>query len=107
MSWRPLIGFVLLTGCMTSRPDAGVDGPDGSPALPDWPLYVPGLPGIGTHTLAFRRLHSPTATTLATDPIRTVATSTIIASVGRGDASGFARPTDNKGNAPYPQLDTT
>jgi hypothetical protein len=64
-----------------------------------------GLPGVGAHGIAYYHLGSNNETSIATPSLDTQPTgSTMIVAVGRGMLSGFALPTDNKGNAPYQQL---
>jgi predicted small lipoprotein YifL len=62
-------------------------------------------PGFGVSAVAYQ-LYQTTSSPLVTSPIATqLSGSTIVASVGRGNISGFGTlPSDNKGNAPYLQL---
>lgn len=83
--------LLLAAGCGSSpgRPDAG---------------HTPGMPGAGAHGLSFYHLGDPNPTSITTPAMPTGASgSTIVVSVGRGDNTLFALPTDNKGNAPYQQ----
>lgn len=65
----------------------------------------PGAPAAGAHGLAYFRVESH-AEVLATPAMSTADGSTIVVSVGRGNAGAFVAPTDNRGNGAYPQLDT-
>jgi hypothetical protein len=64
-------------------------------------------PTLGAHGLAYFRVgDNPSAIdtpAMATQP----SGSTLLVSVGRGDRDAFTLPTDNKGNTPFVQLDTT
>jgi hypothetical protein len=55
------------------------------------------MPGLGAHALSFFRYHAGSPSSIATSPMTTQPGSMIIASVGRGDNTAFALPTDNKG----------
>jgi hypothetical protein len=92
-----LIVGVLAAGCVS---DAS------HPEVPDPPLYVPGSPGLGAHSLTFHRYHaSSNPSTIRTDEMMTAPTgSTVVVSVGRGSFGAHDLPTDNKGNTPYEQL---
>jgi hypothetical protein len=82
-------GLALLAGCLSS------------PAQPEVPGHTPGTPGIGSHALSFYRYEASSPPSIETAPMTTQPSgSTIIVSVGRGDASAFALPADNKGNTP-------
>jgi hypothetical protein len=71
----------------------------------DAPVHTPGMPGYGAHGLRYYGLHTNEETSIATPSMTTQASgSTMIVSVGRGDITAFALPTDSKGNAPYRQL---
>ena len=84
----------------------GCGGSSGSPDAPGDP--PPGTPGVGAHALVYYGLHTNEVASIATPSLTTQATgSMIIVSVGRGEIAAFEPPTDNKGNGPYPQLDTT
>lgn len=86
----------LLAGCGGKDGEGAADGrSDGA---------IPAT--VGAHALVFQRIGGGKAA-LATPALATRAGgSTILVSVGRGDASAFRLPTDNKGNAPYVQLGT-
>ncbi|HEX3759259.1 MAG TPA: hypothetical protein VHW23_11150 [Kofleriaceae bacterium] len=96
--------MLLAAGCSKSPSSPGGPGP-----LPgDGPTNTPGMPGLGGHGLAYYKLADPgtpaSATSIATPKLTTSATgSTIVVSVGRGDATRFtgAALTDTAGNAPY------
>jgi hypothetical protein len=66
------------------------------------------MPGLGAHGIADYHLSDmPDAVSISTPAMTTHASgSTIVVSVGRGDNTLFAVPTDNKGNSPYQQKDT-
>lgn len=93
-----LASLALLTGgslgCSGGKPGNGSD--DEEPGLP--------LTALGEHALVFQRIDGGRAT-LSTPPLSTAATgSMLLVSVGRGAASAFSLPTDNKGNAAFTQL---
>lgn len=95
---RCLALAVVLTGCGT---DVITPGPDAAT-----PIHIPGEPGVGAHGLAFYRFSQNSPTTISLPTMSTQTTgSTMIVSEGRGNRFVFAPPTDNKGNAPYQQLD--
>lgn len=90
--------LALLTGgslgCSGGKPGNGSD--DEEPGLP--------LTALGEHALVFQRIDGGKAT-LSTPPLSTAATgSMLLVSAGRGAASAFSLPTDNKGNAAFTQL---
>lgn len=63
-----------------------------------------GMASAGAHALTYYKLGANPAIAISTPPITTQDSgSTIVVSVGRGNASLFALPTDNKGNTPYVQ----
>jgi hypothetical protein len=110
---------ILLTfaGCSSSATalDAST-GPRGDAAVTDAiatdgldrdaPDHIPGTPGLGAHGIKFYHLDASNAASITTSLTATQASgSTIVVSVGRGDNTLFAIPTDNKLNAPYQQLD--
>jgi hypothetical protein len=68
------------------------------------------MPGLGAHGMSFYHLDDPGhrgAQSISTPALTTQSSgSTIVVSVGRGDNTLFALPTDNKGNTPYQQLGT-
>ncbi|MEO7734478.1 MAG: hypothetical protein ABIY55_26215 [Kofleriaceae bacterium] len=71
----------------------------------DAPAHVPGTPGLGAHAIKFYHLDASDAPSITASLKATQASgSTIVVSVGRGDNTLFAIPTDNKLNAPYGQL---
>jgi hypothetical protein len=64
------------------------------------------MPGLGAHAMSFFHLGAvdPGTTSITTPAMATRSSgSTIVVSVGRGDNTLFALPTDNRGNAPYQQ----
>ncbi|MFO0549038.1 MAG: hypothetical protein U0271_11665 [Polyangiaceae bacterium] len=62
-------------------------------------------PAVGAHGLSYYGYGANQEPTLDSPALSTQsAGSTLIVSVGRGDASAFALPTDNKGNTPFLQL---
>lgn len=63
----------------------------------------PGSPAAGAHGLAYFRFESHIEV-LSTPAMSTAEGSTIVVSVGRGNAGAFVAPTDNRGNGAYPQL---
>lgn len=78
----------------------GGNGQGGEGGIPS-----PGDPGLGAHGLAYYGYGANQATTLDSPALSTQASgSTLVVSVGRGDASAFALPTDNKGNSPFQAL---
>ena len=99
---------LAVAGCSSSAvgPDAvmppAIDG-----ASTDTPPPT-GATGLGAHTLVYYGLHTNDVASIMTSAIATKPTgSVMIVSVGRGQISAFARPTDNKSNGPYPQLGET
>jgi hypothetical protein len=100
-------------GSQSVKPDApgGVPGDGATGDVPgdgatgDVPGHTPGMPGLGAHGLADYHLADvPDAVSISTPAMTTHASgSTIVVSVGRGDNTLFAVPTDNKGNSPYQQ----
>ncbi|TMQ20178.1 MAG: hypothetical protein E6J91_04570 [Deltaproteobacteria bacterium] len=86
--------------------DSPSDGPSDGPGV-DVPPHIPGMPGAGAHGMRFYHLGDPSApstSSITTPAMTTQATgSTIVVSVGRGDDTLFALPTDTRGNAPYQQ----
>jgi hypothetical protein len=114
MKWLWLCAALAAAGCGGDGGDGGGDGDapagdgggDGDGAATDGPTGDGAISGVGAHALAYYRVESH-GETLSTPPMTTRASgSTIVVSVGRGDATGFATPTDNQGNAPYAQLGT-
>ena len=105
---RILACVALAAGCgsQSVKPDAPNGIPnDGAPT--DVPGHTPGMPGLGAHSLSFYPLNSSNASSISTPAMTTQPSgSTIVVSVGRGDNTLFALPTDNKGNAPYRQQGT-
>lgn len=106
-SMRRSVGFVVLSGLFAagcSHTQTPVDSSLDAPGVPG----NPGEPGVGAHALVYYKLDQDEAARAITTPaLTTQATgSTIIVSVGRGDNTQFALPTDSKSNAPYLQLDT-
>jgi len=122
-----VLGTLAVVGC--ARPLAVVDGSvqpgdganndgastDGSPTdtppidgpSPDVPGHTPGTPGLGAHAMAFYHLEASSASSISTPAMATQPSGgTIVVSVGRGYNPLFALPTDNKGNAPYQQIDS-
>jgi hypothetical protein len=96
------LGVLLTAGC--SKHGTGPDAPVFD--APDVPGN-PGDPGLGGHGLHYYRLNATQAASIATPPVTTQPRgSTIIVSVGRGNNTLFALPTDSNGNAPYQQLGT-
>ena len=70
-------------------------------------VNVPGAPGLGAHGLSFFRYDVNSPTTISSPVMSTQpANSTMIESIGRGNFSAHALPTDTKGNTPYQRLDT-
>jgi hypothetical protein len=69
------------------------------------------MPGLGAHGMSFYHLSDMNhagARSISTPSMTTQPSgSTIVASVGRGDITLFAVPTDNKGNSPYKQQGST
>src|SRR5262245_24080928 len=70
----------------------------------DGPGHTPGTPGLGAHGLSFYHLADPgqpsSTTSISTPKLTSQASgSTIIVSVGRGDNTLFASPTDRAGNS--------
>jgi hypothetical protein len=93
--YRPAVLLAVLAAC---------GAPSAPPGAPDGPPHVPGEPGAGAHALAYYRYESHDVT-IDTPPMTTQASgSTIVVSVGRGDAGAFAAPTDDRGNV-YAPLD--
>jgi len=71
-----------------------------------WGFTTP-TPSLGAHNLVFLRLFENVAS-LSTGPMNTQTLgSTILACVARGNILLHSLPTDNMGNAPYVQQDTT
>jgi hypothetical protein len=112
-------GLVVAVGCGKSAigPDApggsdGTGGPrDGSPddGVPiDALTHIPGMPGLGAHGIKdYHLTEMPDELSISTPSMTTNSSgSTIVVSVGRGDNTLFAIPTDNKGNSPYQQQDS-
>jgi len=88
-------GLALLVGCASS------------PAQPDVPGHTPGMPGLGAHALNHYVQGATSAPSISAAMTTQPSGSTIVVSVGRGIIEQFELPTDNKGNAPYQQQDTT
>jgi hypothetical protein len=115
-------GLLLVLGCgkPAAGPDAPGSGSDGttSPgdgtaqpavdaALLDVPGHTPGMPGLGAHGMKYYHLDKSSASSIVTPQMATQSSgSTIVVSIGRGDNTLFALPTDNKGNVPYQQQGT-
>ena len=97
----------LLVGCGSST--AHPDGPGGGPIDGgDVPGHTPGMPGLGAYALNHYGVGESTAPSISTPPRTTQSTgSTIIVGIGRGNKMLFTKPTDNKGNGPYPQQGQT
>jgi hypothetical protein len=84
-------------------PDSAVGVPDASP---DGPGHAPGTPHEGAHALSFIKFHAMDSPTVTTTPMATQPSgSTMIVGIGRGDASAFVLPTDNKSGV-FQQLGT-
>jgi len=64
-------------------------------------------PTLGAHGLSFYRFNASSPTSISTPAMSTHDGSTLVVSIGRGDISAFALPTDSFGNTPYAQRDTT
>jgi hypothetical protein len=96
---RPIDGPAI-----DARPPPPIDA---APALDataiDAAPRPPGTPGLGAHGLSFYRVGEDTNLLPISSPALTTQASgsTIIVSVGRGNAMLFALPTDNHGNTPY------
>jgi hypothetical protein len=95
-------GLLVVVGCGAPMPVGNPGAPDGGsldgPPV-DVPEHIPGMPGAGAHALSFYRYRAGSPSSIATAPMATHPTgSTIVVAVGRGDATAFALPTDNKGN---------
>lgn len=98
---------LVLVGCSSSslKPDAPATD---APAIDGAGDPVPGTTRVGAHTLVYYGLHANTDAAITTTPFSIrPAGSLMIVSVAHGDIAAFARPTDNKGNGPYPQLGAT
>ncbi|HEY0194544.1 MAG TPA: hypothetical protein VGC42_25705 [Kofleriaceae bacterium] len=97
----------LAIGCGSSserQPDAPLGSGSGSGSGSD---QGTGNAAVGAHAINYYKLGANPAISLSTPPITTQASgSTIVVSVGRGNATLFALPTDSKGNAPYVQQGT-
>jgi hypothetical protein len=93
---------VLAIGCGSSsekQADAPLQPGSGSGSN-----HGTGMASVGGHSLAYYKLGANPASTLSTPPITTQDSgSTLVVSVGRGNADLFALPTDNMGNTPYVQ----
>jgi len=85
---------------------AAVDGIAADALVHDAPAHIPGTPGLGAHGIKFYHLDASDAPSIAASLMTKTSGSTIVLSVGRGDNTLFAIPTDNKLNAPYQQLGT-
>ncbi|MEZ4364526.1 MAG: hypothetical protein R3B48_30395 [Kofleriaceae bacterium] len=97
--WRLVWIAFLASSWVACGSDKTSLSPDGA-ALPDGASPPP---SVGTHAIVFQRLNGGLST-LSTPALATTATgSTLVVSVGRGDFSAFAAPTDNKANT-YQQL---
>lgn len=65
-------------------------------------------PHLGAHGMRYCKYMSNLPATLAGQVLTTQANgSTILVNIGRGDASKFVAPSDDKGNTPYKKLDMT
>src|SRR4051812_20945770 len=100
---------LAVAGCSSSAvgPDAvtppAIDGAAIDTATTQPPPS--GATSVGAHTLVYYGLHTNDVASITTSALTTQPTGSImIVSVGRGQIGAFARPTDNKGNGPYPQL---
>ncbi|HEY0190516.1 MAG TPA: hypothetical protein VGC42_05295 [Kofleriaceae bacterium] len=91
---------LLASGCGSS-PETRADAPMSIGSGSD---QGTGSASAGAHALNYYKLGANPAISISTQPITTQdAGSTLVVSVGRGNAKLFALPTDNKGNAPYVQ----
>lgn len=97
-----------LIGAGTLGCGGGGTGGGGGGGMVDAPGTGTGKSYSGGHGMAFYHLNTNTAGSITT-PAMTVqgSGSTILVSIGHGAASLMAAPTDNKGNKPYVQQDTT
>lgn len=90
---RPADGTVSQAGCPVEAPPL------------NGPVRDPGMPGIGAHGMSYCKYVSDLPQSLSSPAMETQASgSTIIVSIGRGDKTRFASPTDSAGNGEYPPL---
>jgi hypothetical protein len=108
-----IVPWLVALGCSdpTVMPDGSVGRPDGAlvdgaarDAAPvdaaSFDGRAPGVPRLGAHGLSFYRYMANSPPTISTPAMTTQpAGSTMIVSVGRGDDSAFALPTDNRNDA--------
>ncbi len=99
--------LLSLVGCGACGRNSKTSPDDAFTAGSDAVVNMPGAPGLGAHGLGFFRYQASSPTTISSPALSTRATgSTMIVSIGRGNFSAFALPTDTQGNAPYQRLDT-
>ena len=93
MAWGSLLGAIGCGGGGGANVDAGTGT---------------GKSFAGGHGLAFYHLNTHSDASITTPSMNVQATgSTMLVSIGHGAVSLIATPTDNKGNQPYVQTDTT
>lgn len=95
-----MIGGLVAGSLAISRGQTTVVAPrNGRTTIAINGMIVSPVPRLGTHTLAFQRLHGGGSASLTSAPIGTQTSgSTLLACIGRGELSAFGLPWDNKGN---------